>query len=260
MDIMSKEEIHFEIRYAHKELQWFEVLYTDGDFKISERIEFNLDEKINEEYHEISSKIGVLCDCVDVKYREECRKEADTLTKEYIRMYYKFSNHRESQGRTEIDDDSKVLVNMQNISDIKSGWVCFNWAFLTQRYLSRVKTKYFKMQWNAHCLSYPEIGKKDVFGHNWIGLKIAPEYCPGTEGIIHLDPWLHNRIGAYFPNEHDYHFAWNYIGKISKKLGEYEGTYYDENDIPFPVGNAFYTSWVLRWPKWFYEVLRKDIY
>ncbi len=256
-DIMAKDYLHFEIRYPDKEpIQWLEIMYTDGDLKIPERIEFDLSEKIEIEFEEINNKISSLCECLGENEREDCRTEARLLTGVYIRMYYFFANHPKSQGRTEVyknPDGSMTRRDMQNAKDFRSGWVCFNWAFLTQAALSKVTTKYYEIQWNSVCEGYPEIIKDNVFAHNWIGVKIKNIYCPWnepqTEGIIHLDPWVGNRIAAYSTDEYVYQNSWNYYGNVFPDPGFYEGTYF-ENGITYPVKKAGYKSWETRWPDW----------
>ncbi len=85
------------------------------------------------------------------------------------------------------------------------------------------------------------------------GLKLQPEYCSGTDRIIHLDPWIGNRVAAYFTDEHPDGGSWNYYGEIFAEPGPFEGIYFEDGIIDIVHPGREYTSWKERWPKWLYE-------
>src|SRR5690606_24224844 len=137
---------------------WLEYKYVPSHkYDIFFRYQNKKEQKLKKEEHavidvgfdydnkfvELYTKISSLCDCKSGAEKEECKSEAYRLTEQYFQMWGYYAMNDESWGVR-----NKRCQN-QYSEHVKSGWMCFQWAYYTQYYINKKQYNFIKIEWSS---------------------------------------------------------------------------------------------------------------
>jgi hypothetical protein len=239
---MRVETLWPELKYS-RQVENLTVHFTSeqGTPK-TEQVYFDMKSNYDRTYDDVKTKLCTLCECLTGTAREECKAEAESLTELYFVMWTQFANHDESYGIRK--------GHCQNKEDVKSGWMCFQWAFWTQALVGKRHYQYLSLSWSSvvDLSEYPAVL---YFDHSWIS--VENEECNATNTILHLDPWAGNSIHAYTTQEHVQETGYgerNFIGKIGLPRGAAEGVVLDQDGNELDSYSCPYLECVWKNEKW----------
>ena len=214
----------FFIKYQHN---------SNNKIKKEEWVSLDVGQDYTSRFNEIYNKIASLCDCKTEEEVDDCRFEANKITEKYFEMWGKRANQVDSWGIR-----NKRSQNLYS-EHVKSGWMCFQWAYYTQFVNNMTNYTHFRTEWSSVA---DLIGEYFTIYHSWITISIN-----GENEYMHLDPWAENRVMVFNDIEHESSSGYgkrNFIGLTNLNRGDVSGIYYtDEGDEINVHYKEFWGEW-----------------
>jgi hypothetical protein len=223
------DELAAELKFCGQEELIKFRMDSDG-MKRTETAVFDMQSNYEQAYEQVLCHLRPQCDCKTGAELAECLDEAEAITERYLAMYCTGANAGESFG---LRSDYCSCQNDYD-QDIKSGWWCYQWAFLTQYFVNQLDLRHFKVQWSSYVQGVKNGDEWDIrIEHSWISLHTCSDL---EDEIVHLDPWATNSVAAYTTEEHEsvpalgIYGRRNFRGETGLARGAVAGWYYPAVD------------------------------